>query len=114
MLALMSGSLVGEEEPPDGSTVTATASAPSMEPSMGAAATPVCRLAQKARQVPARPRARSRFRRFRPPAGTGGLLPPARPVRLLDERPLPAPPGLRPYPLAHTSAAPEARFGDAG
>jgi hypothetical protein len=39
-LAVMRGSLVGEEEPPDGSTVTATASAPSMEPSMGAAATP--------------------------------------------------------------------------
>ena len=40
-MAVIRGSLVGEEEPLDGSTVTATASAPSMEPSKGAAAAPV-------------------------------------------------------------------------
>jgi hypothetical protein len=41
MLALIRGSLVGEEEPPDGSTVTVTASARSIEPSRDAAAASV-------------------------------------------------------------------------
>src|SRR5215210_8903153 len=42
-VALSRTSLVGAGEPPDGSTVTATASAPLMEPSMGVAASPSLR-----------------------------------------------------------------------